>query len=164
MQGRNLQTEMGRMIKILYEVSPTAKRESRQALLEGARILVRAAKEKAPVGDRIHKMYRYGEVVATYYPRNLRNSIRTLSLRRSQAVFVGPVLAKGEHGGTYKGNRADGYYAHMVEFGTVDQPPQPFMRPTASDFGQRAIEKANRALARKINNWAKRYAIARGRE
>ena len=163
MTDQRLQSEMGRLIKVLYKTSEHARKESRASLIEGARILVRAAKDKAPVGDRIRKIKSGSVVVAEYHPRNLRNSIRTLSLRRTNAVFVGPTLAKTGRRGVYKGNRADGYYAHFVEFGTVEQPPEPFMRPTAEQYGRAAIETANKSLAKKVNNFARKYEQVRGR-
>lgn len=158
-----MQGELNRLVKRLYQVSDHAKKESRASLREGAKVLVKAAKEKAPVSEKVHYLYSNGRAVATYYPRNLRNSIRTLTFRSSGAVFVGPILGKGKRG-VFKGNRTDGYYANWVEFGTVENVPQPFMRPTASQYGKTAIEIANKSLSKKVQRFARRYAVIRGRE
>jgi HK97 gp10 family phage protein len=70
-----------------------------------------------------------GDLAATYYPGNLRRSIKTIVFRNNNTdVFVGPKVRKGQARGDFKGNRVDAYYAHMVEKGTSKQPPQFFMR------------------------------------
>lgn len=100
--------------------------------------LVQAAQSAAPVGNRVHIRYKKasrrsakgtGKVRARYNPGNLRRSVMVLEkLKRvKRAVLVGPNVTRG--GGTFGGARTDGYYAHFVEFGTVNNRAQPFMRP-----------------------------------
>jgi HK97 gp10 family phage protein len=61
---------------------------------------------------------------------DLRRSIKAFSTRASRrlpALYVGPKAT----GGSAKKNdqRAGGYYGAMVEYGTVNAAPHPFMRP-----------------------------------
>lgn len=46
-------------------------------------------------------------------------------------VFIGPRTGRGG---------PDGFYGHMVEFGTINMPAQPFMRP-AFDRTRSAVQK-----------------------
>lgn len=50
------------------------------------------------------------------------------------------------------------YYATHVEFGTVDTPPQPFMRPAWDGGKAQALETVKDGLAREIDKAAKRVA------
>lgn len=71
-----------------------------------------------------------GVVVASYLPGNLKQSIRVLQFKRSKsAVFIGAKLAKGQSpkGRFGTGSKADGYYMHMVEGGTIHSAPKPFV-------------------------------------
>ncbi len=109
-----------------------AKRERKKFLRKAAKPLIKAARNNIPESDEPH--YRYatakassskrapkgeGNIVAVYYPGNLKKSIRALSFRKSGSIFVGPKLQKrGAFGEFGKGNKVDGYYAAMMEFGT----------------------------------------------
>ena len=152
-----IQEEVDMAIKKLYKVSARARVDSRAALRSGAKPLIASARAKAPQSDELHHRYLGGKKVATYHPGNLRRSIRALTFRRSGAVFVGPRLNKST--GDFKGNRVDGYYAHMVEFGTIYQRPQPFMRPTAREAGPAALKIAVTELTKKIEKYANSIAI-----
>jgi len=124
--------------------------EKRKQILEyAAKPIIQAAQQKAPKGAAVH--YRYakqsrrspkgsGRIVATYHPGNLKGSVQILKkLRRSKNVYVGPVVRKGK---VFGKSISDGYYAHMVEYGTSNQSAQPFMRP--------AYESARGAVLRRL--------------
>lgn len=71
-----------------------------------------------------------GTVEATYYPGNLKKSIRTMTFRKSKdAIFVGPkAWKKGSSGDFGKSeDRVDPYYAHMVHDGTSTSQANPYM-------------------------------------
>lgn len=71
-----------------------------------------------------------GTVAATYYPGNLKKSIRTMTFRKSRdAVFIGPKAWKKTSGGDFgkDDNRVDPYYAHMVHDGTSTSQANPYM-------------------------------------
>lgn len=101
------------------------KREMLRILRIVAKPTVSAARQEAPVGDRVHKRYsrRDGRVLGVYNPGNLRKSIGNITgkkgLGRVNAVlYVGP---------RSKGRKYDGYYGHMVHGGTVKQEANPYM-------------------------------------
>lgn len=149
----SIQTEIDVLMRKLNQVSDRARRDSQKALGEGAKPLIAAIKAAAPVSDGVH--YRKGEMRIAYHPGNLRRGIKKLIFRRSPAVFVGPKLDKTASAVEYKGNKVDAYYAHFVEFGTVNQPPRPFVRPAAAAVGPAAINIAAKALKREIEKYTK---------
>jgi hypothetical protein len=56
------------------------------------------------------------QIVATYYPGNLKRSIRPMFFRNSKsAIFVGARFAPQGSTGVFKGSRVDGYYFNYVE-------------------------------------------------
>lgn len=158
-----LQDEVNTAVKKLYRIADRGKRKATSALRRGAAPLVTAAKANAPQHDKPHHRYKDGRIVATYYPGNLRRSIRVLPLRRAKAaVLIGPKLASlggGSSEGQFKGQRVDGYYAHMVEFGTINQPPQPYMRPAAQQAGGAALRLALNELKKEIDAAARAEKI-----
>jgi len=62
--------------------------------------------------------------------------------RGGVAVYVGP-------------RGADAFYAHMVEFGTVDMAAHPFMRPAFDNVGREASRVIAETLGREIERAAK---------
>ncbi len=94
------------------KATKTVKRYNTAKVLKGAR---------APKGS--------GNVIAEYTPGNLGRSMKVLPLRRAKrAVIVGPKKVRNSRG-IFSGRRADGYYAHMVEFGTTHSASHPFVEP-----------------------------------
>lgn len=140
----SMQKEVDVLIRRLYAVSDKGKRESQASFKEAAKPLIAAIKARAPVSDGPHSRYKDGRIVATYRPGNLRRSIRSLTFRRSAAVFVGPKIDKTGSGGV------DGYYAHWVEFGTESQAPQPFVRPAVAETSGAVLGIMARSLKKKI--------------
>lgn len=151
-------SEVDDVVRKLMDLKDTfSTRQRRGVLRRGAKPLVEAARAAAPVSDGPH--YRYstakasgklrapngsGRKVATYNPGNLRAAIGILTFRRSQALFVGPNVAKGLGNGSSgefgPGGKVDAYYAHWVEFGTVRSAAKPYMRP-AWDATKETVEK-----------------------
>lgn len=111
--------------------------QDRKEILRYAAIpLVETIKSATPTGSVVHRRYPSkqagarraargsGKVISTYRPGNLRGSIEELkNLKRAYNIWVGPRRRRIKTGGPGKG---DGYYAHMVEFGTKHSPSQPF--------------------------------------
>ncbi len=151
--------------KILLRLKklPDDYKKDRKSLLKKAAKPIRVAiKSKVKVGNKPHKRYdKNGKHVATYYPGNLKRSIRILNLKRSKDVFIGPRLAsaKNPHG-EFRGNKVDGYYGHMVEYGTVKMRAQPFMRPGFNRSKGRAQSIIQSGAARILKRYAARYRIA----
>lgn len=154
-----IQSEINELVRRINKVSTNAKKESQAAFRMAAKPIIAAIQAKAPVSDEPHSRYIGGRKVATYYPGNLKRSFKTLTFRRSAAIFIGPKLDKAGSKGDFKGNRTDGYYAHFVEFGTIDQPPKPFVRPAAAQAGPPALRMAANELRRAIIKHAQQYQV-----
>lgn len=50
-----------------------------------------------------------------------------------------------------KGGKYDGWYGHMLEFGTSKMAAQPFMRPAFENQDDQSIEEAKKYIAKKID-------------
>lgn len=98
------------------------------AIRAGAKPLVDAAKANVPVDT-----------------ANLKKSIginRKKTKDKSQVWFtVSP----------RKGGKNDGFYGHMVEFGTSKMAAQPFMRPAFESQDQQSIEATKKYMASRID-------------
>ncbi|TYC93044.1 HK97-gp10 family putative phage morphogenesis protein [Novosphingobium sp. BW1] len=121
----------------LKKLSRVSRREVvEEAITEGAEVIAEEARILVPA--------RTG---------NLRDSIdvSTQALnyasgrlgRGSYEVFVGARQGKGQP--------HDGFYGHMVEFGTVHSPPQPFIRPAFDQKAEEATEVAVDRLRKEFN-------------
>lgn len=144
------QAELNALIRKLQGLSDTAKRDTGRILTEAAGPLRAAIAGRAPRSDKPHKRYKGGKVVAVYAPGNLSRSFSVLTFRRAKfAKFVGPKLDKS--GG---GKLPDGYYAHMVNFGTVHQRGQHFVEAGVSAAGGLTLNIATTLMKRKIDSYA----------
>lgn len=94
-----------------------AEQKRKQILKDAAKPVVKAAKKNVKDATETIERYTDGQVVASYAPGNLRRSIQTLNFKSSNAIFVGPRIAKGSSKGAFRGNRVDAYYAHIIEKG-----------------------------------------------
>lgn len=145
-----LQAELNTLIRALQGMSDVAKKDTGRILTEAAGPLRAAIAGRAPRSDKPHKRYKSGKVVAVYQPGNLSKSFSVLSFRRAKfAKFVGPKLDKS--GG---GKLPDGYYAHMVEFGTVHQTGQHFVEAGVNAAGGLTLKIATDLMKRKIDAYA----------
>lgn len=113
---------------------PRSKKGKARDIQKAAVPLIAEIQRRAPVSEAPHKRYSGGKVVATYYPGNLKRSFaKTLIFRNSDAVWVAPKVGSGTQG-DFKGARADGYYAHLVEFEyglpSKGKRPKPFVGPS----------------------------------
>lgn len=166
-----LEREIEQLKKKLSAISVTAKKDSQKAFKEAAPILIAAIQSRAPESEEPHYRYKtpkilgrlrapngLGRIIATYMPGNLKRSFKTLVFRKSAAVFVGPKLDKKGGGGTFTGNRVDGFYAHWMEYGAPEAgiPPQPFVRPAADAAGGQTLKFAVELLKRAIERTAKK--------
>lgn len=106
-----LQADLNRVVSAIRGISPAITKEAKDELAKSAKPLMQAIKSAAPRGKRSHTRIAAGGERVTYRPGNLKRSYRVLKFRRAKtAVFVGVKL----------GGKVDGYYAHMVNDGTVD--------------------------------------------
>lgn len=183
MIDRQLQQEIKDAISRLQNVSNDIKKDSKRALRKGGKIVLAAIQARAPIGKRKHRRYSTvklnrrirarkgsGNVVATYYPGNLKGAFDILNFRRSAAVFVGAKLTKGKFSGAsasysaiYGRGAYDGYYAHMIERGTRHSAARPFVSPAVQAAGPAATQTIVKTIQRKIKRNLRDYAKAKGR-
>lgn len=166
---KNLHIEGGLELDRLLQTLPVKleKNIMRAALAAGARVIMREAKAKAPVGQPSNvNASEYGG-----YPGALRDSVRvTTGVTRTGQAFAS-VKAGGR---TKKG--ADVFYAHIVEYGArrhmirprakkaleiggkfvggeVDHPgvrPQPFMRPAVDSKLPEALLEVTSQIRKRL--------------
>ena len=156
---KDLKEVMDTLKKIPKDAVP--KRKRRAALRKAAKPMVAYAQAKAPVlRDRrkVTVTLKSGDRV-TYYPSNLRMSIRTLTFRKtkSDAIFIGPKITKRRKGGDEYGktrSKVDAYYAAMVEYGTRNMDKTPYMRPAYESTKGQVIQIATQEVKKLITQWA----------
>jgi len=131
-------------------------KEIKKLLRPAADILTKAAQANIHDSEVVH--YRHLKDSKTkYYPGNLRKSIKVLSLRKTNSLFVGPGISKGGGGKVFgKGKRVDGWYAHFQEYGTINMPT-----PRNLGFMRRAyIANKNKIIGeifKQVKNKVKEY-------
>src|SRR4051794_28035154 len=103
------------------------KRAFRRAALAATAPQVAAAKAKAPVMAKGTKRRRPGE---------LRDAISAVvkTTKRGVRARVGPRRGKGET------SQSPGTWGLMEEFGSIHNPPQPYLRPAFDQTKQEALE------------------------
>lgn len=161
-----LQSELNTLIRKLDGLKDATKRDRDRILIEAAGPLRSAIAGRAPQSDKAHSRYSTpkinnkirapkgrGVIAATYQPGNLRKSIQTLRFRRSKAVFIGPKVQRSG------GKTPDGYYAHMVNFGTLHQPEQRFVEAGVAAAGSTSVRIAVDLMKRKIEAYASQNGL-----
>lgn len=145
------QKDVNAAVKTLEKLLFNLEKEQRKVLEYAATPMVSAMQAGAPVGTKIHLRYPKrrgarayrgeGQVVAKYYPSNLKRSFRVLDLKRTSAVIVGAKLAKSGTKGTFGVGRFDAYYLHFVEYGTRNMAARPFVRPAMIKAAPQVIRR-----------------------
>lgn len=155
-------------INLLKQIPSLFNRKDLQKdiLIPAAKPLRDAARNNVAESDEIHFRYKpnkggqkkgkgEGNIIGAYHPGNLKRAIVILKFRRSNAVFVGPRIKKGDAAfGEFKGVKVDGYYAAMVEYGTKNMAGQAYMR--------RALASQQSTVANKIKQGVKKKMDAFG--
>lgn len=152
-------------------------RTRRKVLRRAARPMVQAARNNVPVSSAPH--FRYGssgklaanirapkgkgKKIAKYVPGNLKKSIKVLTFRRDRTgVYVGPKLAKRRSGfktyGATSGT-VDGYYAHIVEFGSRFQPARGYMRKAFSQTKGQVVKNVEFGIAAEVKKFINRNRV-----
>lgn len=161
-----LQSELNTLIRKLDGMGDMARKARTGILNEAAGPLRAAIAGRAPESDKPHSRYStpkiagklrapkgMGVIKATYQPGNLRKSVQTLRFRRSKAVFIGPKVRRSA------GQMPDGYYAHMVNFGTMNQTGQHFVEAGVSVAGDTSLRLASELMKRKIEAYASQNGL-----
>ena len=102
------------------------KRLSRNATRAGAKIIAEAAKQLAPYDSNRNNN------------KHIRDAIKVKHVKGTPNLMRIGIRSK------------DAPHAHMQEFGTVNHPPQPFLRPAAVFMQQKAIGKLLNNLSQGI--------------
>lgn len=157
--------------RLLQTLAPKLEKNiMRSALVAGARVIMREAKARAPVGQPSNvNAAQYGG-----YPGALRDSVRVTSGFNKRGYAYASVKAGGR---TKKG--ADVFYAHIVEYGArrhvirakakkvleisgkfaggaVDHPgvrPHPFMRPAVDLKAQEAVSVVQAKVRQRLQKY-----------
>jgi len=168
MSDLQLQAEITLLAQKLRSIGEHGRKASKAAFQEAGGILIAAIQARAPVSDKVH--YRYstpkisgkarapkgsGRRVASYAPGNLKRSFKVLPFRRTNAVFIGPKVAKGNATGSFVGVRTDAYYAGMVEAGTRRTPARRFVAAAEQAAGGQTLRFAAELIRRQIQFHAK---------
>lgn len=116
--------------------------------------VLKEAKRLVPVGKKAVVSKKYAS--RSHLPGNLKRSLGIIRGKNKKypTVFAG-VRSKNIFG---RGGRYDGWYAHMIEYGTVKQPPQPFMRPAWAMWKGKTESMIGKAFGKQITRYAKRMA------
>lgn len=134
--------------RALLELPPAiARKHLAKAVAHGAGIVVDAAKLAAPVYT--------GPVIKGHPPPGtLKKSIKKFYARRRSSrtaicYYVGVVHGKSQQNKKTKDGtvNVDAYYWRFVEFGTLNMPPRPFMRPAFQSSWQTSLDVIRTTLA-----------------
>lgn len=125
----------------------------RKAFNKAAQIVKKAAQSKVKDSQKPH--YRYnGSVKTTYYPGNLRKSLKRLPFRKTPDVFVGPVLRNKRAGKEVGRNArtAEGYYAAMSrgKESNADKFRRQVLEAGLIQSSAKAIESAKKEIIKQI--------------
>lgn len=75
--------------------------------------------------------------------RNLEKSIVSIQRKALNGEIIFSVTPS-------KGDRYDGWYAHFIEFGTINQAAQPFLRPAFENMQDMALHQAKVYIQERI--------------
>lgn len=164
-QQKQLDKDLRLLEKVLEEL-PKAYRvkERKKVLRKASEPLIAAAQMKAPVyrgGKRRVATLGDGTKVA-YYPGNLKLSIKRLRFSKSPSIWVGPKVTKRrKEGDTYglSNRKVDAYYAHWQEFGTVNIPKRPFLRPAFDQTRNQMLKIISSGFADVLKKFARRNRV-----
>lgn len=119
-----------------------------KAALSGAKVIQARASALASVSDAPHRVGKGGPLVQ---PGNLARGIATKRLKGAAGKAQYEVRWKAKRKG-------DPFYGLFVEFGTVNQPGKPFMRPAFDQSKDQALSAVQSNLGKGIAAAAKRAA------
>ena len=141
--------------------------ERRKAFRKAADPLVKSARANIHDSDGPHYRQSKKEGISrriTYWPGNLRKSVRKLTFRRSPSIWVGPKVDKRAGSDNYgqSSTKVDAYYAHWVEYGTrLNQKHRSrgYMRRSYEATKNEVLRISKDELTKKVNEWIKENKI-----
>ena len=156
--------------KFIKALERTVSQDDMQDILKKAsKPTVDAVKNRIPIEQYKRSRYdRQGNKVATYHPGNLRRSFRLLDRLNRKAkkgtfamrkIWFGINLHRGKSTGVFKGNRTDGYYAHMVEEGTAHYAGKYFFKRGMNEGEQKSFNVLKREYERRFKQQARKQGL-----
>ena len=146
-----IQRQINIAIQKLQKIDGVLRRDIKGDLGKAGKIILTAIKSAAPKGEKTHRRYKDGRVVAIYKPANLKRSIRQLPLRRAKsAVYLGPLS---------RGGVPDGFYARFIEGGTKYMTKKPFILPATEASFPSASRFALELLKRRVEKYANQVSV-----
>lgn len=134
--GDAIVTGVDEAIESLHNFSERVQKNiMKGAIRAGCKPIVQAAKSNAPVDT-----------------KNLKKSIGIVSRKTKSKTFVRFSVTPR------RGGKNDGFYAHMIEFGTSKMSPQPFMRP-ALEEAENCIGEAKKYMEKRIDKEAQKAKV-----
>ncbi len=110
-------------------VSDTIEKNLMDRLEVAGELVATRARQLCPVGTTRRPPYKNGQPWSAREPGTLRNSIRVTRLKGD------PNLDVRVYAGA-RGKTNEGYYAHMVEFGSIHNEKKAFLRPAVKEIGK----------------------------
>ncbi len=122
----------------LHSLGPQlAKNALRSSVNAAAQVVKKEAQTRVPVDT--------GRLKRALYVKHIREESNA-----TQQTFYVSV----REGKRYQQKDMDAFYWRFVEFGTVNKPPRPFLRPAFEAARERAIERIRDKLAERIERIA----------
>lgn len=172
--ARDMQLQIRQWVRTYEKYWELLEDEKKRFLEYAAEPLVEELRMRSPVGSKIHVRYMsrekksrpgFGIIRKKYYPGNLKSSFGIIDLRRTAAVIVGARVDKKNGRTRMKGGRfgvkrwGDGYYLHMVEYGTRYSAAQPFVRPAIIAATPRIVRTIKNELQLLARRFGQRYGV-----
>ena len=134
----------------------------RKAVNKAAQVVKRASQSEVKDSRQPHSRIS-GGVRYTYYPGNLRKSIKRLPFRKSADVFVGPLL-RNKNAGTDIGRNARtalGYYAAMSrgKGSNADKFRRQVLEAGLAKSAGKALESAKKEVLKQIENLKRKTGL-----
>jgi len=144
-----------RILKKFKKLPDEIKNDVTKVIDDGAKRVKKDARSHIATAKKPVKRYKNGEEFATYYPGNLRKSIRILDKRLKNAkepsAFVGPMFRRRNFGGDFgRTQRVDPYYFLFYELGTVKIPGADSLGKATRANEQGIKSGLNRAVSKVI--------------
>jgi HK97 gp10 family phage protein len=138
--------------EVEYEL---AQRIARSMTAAGAKVIRDSARQKAPEAEAPHTLTVKGDTVIVQ-PGNLRENIVSKRVTKTELASEHIVTVRGKKRNSYAAR-----YGRLQEFGTVNHPPQPFLRPAFDENIQAAIAAMRKTGERRIASAARKAAKGR---
>lgn len=139
-----LQADLNRVINAIRGISPAITKNVKKELSEAAKPLMQSIKSVAPKGGKAHARIAGSGQRIVYKPGNLKRSYRVLNFRRSKTgVYVGVKL----------GGVVDGYYAHFVNDGTINQNAQQFVERGTNSVKTAVLSDSVNRISRLVRKY-----------